>query len=245
MNSFSPDDAACDHFLDGKIVLHQPRSGYRFSVDAAILAHQAAPQQGDRIVDLGTGCGVISVLLAFRHPHIRLIGVEIQDALAQMALKNVAENKMADRIRILAKDMLDLTLADIDGPADVVVSNPPYRKLDSGRLNADAQRAVARHELKITLGQLVDTARRLLRKTGKAVVIYPSVRTIDLLATMRSSGIEPKTLTMIHSTRSSPARLVTVTGIKGGRPGLEVTAPIHLYRDDGSYTRQAQRMFSP
>ena len=197
------------------------------------------------MVDLGTGCGVIPVLLGFRHPRIRLVGVEIQDALARFALRNALENKMADRIQVLAKDMLDVSLADIGGPADLIVSNPPYRKLDSGRINADAQRAVARHELKIDLDQLLATARRLLRKSGRFVVIYPSARTIDLLAAMRALALEPKSLTMIHSTASSAARLVTVTGAKDGRPGLEVTAPIHLYNENGSYTSQAESMFSP
>lgn len=234
-----------DHFLNGRIVLHQPRSGYRFSVDAVILSHLAYPQPGDTVLDLGTGCGVIPILLAFRHPTIQLIGVEIQDALARFARQNVFENQMDDRIRILATDMATLSLSDIGAPVDVVVTNPPYRPLASGRINADGQRAVARHELKINLNLLVQTARRMLRKSGRFVIIYPSVRTVDLLSTMRAAGLEPKTLTMIHSTASSPARLVAVTGIHDGRPGLDVSAPIFLYHSDGTYTRTVDAMFSP
>ena len=234
-----------DRFLNGRIVLHQPKSGYRFSVDAVILSHLACPEPGETVIDLGTGCGVIAVLLAFRHPNIKLIGVEIQDALARLAQQNITENQMADRIRILTKDMAKLSLSDIGEPADVVVSNPPYRKLNSGRINPDAQRAVARHELKVNLGSLLDTARRLLRKSGRFVIIYPSVRTVDLLTGMHATGLEPKSLTMIHSTVSSPARLVAVTGISGGRPGLEVTPPIHLYHADGNYSIAIEKMFNP
>ena len=237
--------STCDHFLNGRIVLHQPRSGYRFSVDAVILSHLACPQRGDRVLDLGTGCGVIPILIAHRNPHTQLIGVEIQHDLAGCALRNVRENRMGDRIRIVAKDMVNLSLADIGKPADLVVSNPPYRKLDSGRINAHAQRAVARHELKIDLNLLLATARRMLRKSGRFVVIYPSVRAVDLLTGMRAAGLEPKSLTMVHSTASAPARLVAVTGIKDGRPGLEVNAALHLYNDDGTYTRAVEKMFSP
>jgi tRNA1Val (adenine37-N6)-methyltransferase len=234
-----------NHFFNGKVVLHQPQSGYRFSIDAVILSHLACPQPGESVLDLGTGCGVIPILLAFRHPDLLLTGVEIQASLASLARQNVEENQMAERIRIVEGDMAKLSLTDIGGPVDLVVTNPPYRKLDSGRINADAQRAVARHEIKINLAVLLLTARRMLRKAGRVAIIYPSVRTVDLLTTMRSVGLEPKTLTMIHSTVSAPARLIAVTGNHGGRPGLAINAPIYLYRDDGSYTHAVEKMFSP
>ena len=186
------ESATRDHFFNGKVVLHQPRHGYRFSVDAVILSSLACPEPGDRVVDLGTGCGVIPILLAYRHPSVRVVGVEIQDALATFAMQNARENQMTDRIRILVKDMAELSLTDIGEPADLVVSNPPYRKMDSGRINADNQRAVARHELKINLNSLLRTARRMLRKSGRFIIIYPSVRTVDLLTAMRGTGLEPQ-----------------------------------------------------
>ncbi len=233
-----------DHFYNGKIVLNQPASGYRFSIDAVILSHQVCPVPGETILDLGSGCGVIPIMLAFRHPEIRVIGVEIQPSLSRLARQNVAENRLDHRIRMIDKDIGKLSLADTGGPVDRVVTNPPYRKLDSGRINADSQRAVARHELKTDLDTVLCTARRVLRKAGQFSIVYPSVRTVDLVATMRSTGIEPKYLTMVHSRPASPARLVVVTGIKGGRPGLEVGPPLALYREDGTYTRAVEAMFS-
>ena len=231
-----------DHFFNGNIVLNQPGSGYRFSIDAVILAHLFCPVPGETILDLGTGCGVIPIILAFRHPHVRLIGVEIQPALSRLARQNVADNRLADRIRIIEKDMGQLSPADVGGPVDRVVSNPPYRKRGSGRINADSQRAVARHELKIDLEALLQTTRRMLRKSGRFYVIYPSSRTVDLVTAMRSTGIEPKNVKMIHSKPASPARLVAVTGIKGGRPGLEVGPPLYLYHENGTYTRAVEAM---
>ena len=233
-----------DHFFNGNIVLNQPGTGYRFSIDAVILAHLACPAPGETVLDLGTGCGVIPIMLAFRHPEVRVIGVEIQSSLSRLARQNVADNRLADRIRIVDKDMGQLSLADIGGPVDRVVTNPPYRKLDSGRINADSQRAVARHELKIDLETLLLTTRRMLRKSGRFFIIYPSVRTVDLVAAMRSTGLEPKALTMIHSKPALPARLVAVAGIKGGRPGLEVGPALYLYHEDGTYTRAVEAMFS-
>jgi tRNA1Val (adenine37-N6)-methyltransferase len=234
-----------DHFFNGNIVLNQPASGYRFSIDAVILSHLACPCAGETVLDLGTGCGVIPIMLAFRHPDIRVIGVEIQSSLSSLARQNVAANRMTHRIRIVEKDMKQLSPADIGGPVDLVVSNPPYRRRGSGRINADSQKAVARHELSVDLETVLQTAWRMLQPGGRVSIIYPSVRTVDLVAAMRATGLEPKSLTMIHSRSASSARLVATTGVKGGRSGLEVGPPLYLYHDDGTYTRDIEAMFSP
>lgn len=233
-----------DHFFNGSIILNQPKTGYRFSIDAVILSHLACPAAGETVLDLGTGCGVIPIMLAFRHPDIRLIGVEIQPALSDLARRNVADNRMADRIRIIEMDMGKLSLADAGGPVDLVVTNPPYRKLDSGRINADSQRAVARHELKIDLATLLQTTRRMLRKNGRFVIIYPAGRFVDLVAAMRSAGLEPKKLTMIHARPNTPGQLVVMLGVKGGRPGLAVDPPLHVYNENGDYSPEIQAIFS-
>ena len=226
------------------MVLHQPTSGYRFSIDAVILAHLARPAEQDRVLDLGTGCGVIPILLAFRHPLLQLVGVEIQPALAAIACRNVHTNGMDARIRIIETDMCVLSQTQIGGPVDFVVSNPPYRPCNSGRINPDNQKAVARHELAIDLPALLATTRRLLRKGGRMAVIYPSTRSADLLAAMQNAGIEPKVLTVIHSKKDQSARLVVVMGINGGGSGLEITSPLVIYNDDGTYTQTVEAMFT-
>ena len=232
------------HFFNGAIVLNQPAAGYRFSIDAVILAHLAGPLATESVLDLGTGCGVIPIMLAYRHPGVRVTGVEIQPALAAAARQNVADNRMSDRVRILEADMRSLTVADTAGPVDLVVSNPPYRRLQSGRINAHDQKAIARHEIKIDLEGLIAAADRLLGLAGRFCAIYPAVRTVDLLTVMRASKIEPKRVTVIHSQPNSAAQLVVVSGNKGGRPGVEVAPPLYLYRADGTYTRSVEAMFA-
>ncbi|MDL2268548.1 methyltransferase [Desulfosarcina sp. OttesenSCG-928-A07] len=233
-----------DAFFNGRIFFTQPKDGYRFSIDAVILSHLSRPAPDARVLDLGTGCGVIPIMMAFRQTDLRLVGVEIQPALAGFARQNVAENKMADRIRILEKDMTELSLEEVEGPVDLVVTNPPYRKLDSGRCNPNPQRAMARHELKIDLSGLMKTARRMLRQMGRLMIIYPSIRMADLLLAMRACQIEPKEMTLIHSDAKSPANRVVVTGIHGGRPGLSVMPPIRIYQPDGTYTPAVATMFA-
>lgn len=234
-----------DTFLEGRIQVVQERSGYRFSLDAVILAYYAQPRQSDRVLDLGTGCGIVPLIMAYRHPGITVHGVEIQNRLAAIAEKNVTLNQMTDRICILGMDMKDLSQNETAGPMDLIVANPPYRMDHSGRKNPDRQRAVARHEIKITLDGVVAVARRMLKTRGRFQVIISTERLIDLVCLMRRSSIEPKRIRMIHSKRGLNAKMVWVEGVKAAKQGLTVQPPLYVYKRDGRYTRMVERMFLP
>jgi tRNA1Val (adenine37-N6)-methyltransferase len=238
-------ESTSDSFFNGRIEIRQDRSGYRFSIDAVLLAYHARPRSGDRVLDLGTGCGIIPLILAFRYPDIAIYGVEIQPEMSELADINVNNNRMQDRITILCRDMRELKSRMTAGPVDLVVCNPPYRKPQSGRLNPDQQRAVARHEIKATLPDLLMAARRMLRTGGKFTVIYPAERTVELFTQMHANGIEPKMLRMIHSSRETAAKLVLVEGAKGGRPGTSIAPPLFLYDENGEYTSEVLAMFEP
>lgn len=239
------DATTTDTFFNGKITVRQARSGYRYSVDAVILANQVRPRPGDRMLDLGTGCGIIPLIVGFRHPDIRLFGVEIQPDLAEMARLNAAANGFGERIQILNQDMQCLEPRVLSGPVDIVTSNPPYYKVASGRLNPNSQRAVARHELNVDLDGVLSTAGRMLRTAGRFLCIYGSERLVDLLTHMRHSNIEPKSMRTIHSRADTEARMVMVSGVKSGSSGIDVGEPLIIYRRDGSYTDELNRMFDP
>lgn len=234
-----------DAFLNGRIRVVQECSGYRFSLDAVILAFYARPHKTDRILDLGTGCGIISLIMAYRQPDIFVYGVEVQRRLAVIAEQNVSTNRMEDRIRILQMDMKALTEKMISGPVDLVVSNPPYRVPNSGRTNPDQQRAVARHEIKITLKEVVETARRMLKNKGRFLVIISAERLTDILTMLRLESMEPKRIVMIHSRAGSDAKMVLVEGVKMGRSGLTIRPPLYIYKGDGIYTESIEKMFLP
>jgi tRNA1Val (adenine37-N6)-methyltransferase len=234
-----------DTFFEGRLRVAQSRIGYRFSIDAVLLAHFFQPRAGQTLVDLGTGCGIIPLMLVFRHPRIRAWGIEIQPELAGLAADNVRANHMADRIRILQADIRAITPDMTAGPVDVVCSNPPYRRGRSGRLNPDGQRAVARHEIAITLPGLLHTSRRLLKTGGRFVTIHPAERAAELIGQMRSMHLEPKRLRPVHSTAQTDARRVLVEGLAGGRPGLTIAAPLIVYGQDGEYSSEVQRMLLP
>jgi tRNA1Val (adenine37-N6)-methyltransferase len=231
-----------DTFFDGRMHVKQLRRGYRFSIDAVLLAGAVAPRTRDRVVDLGTGCGIIPMILAFHQPGLRVWGVELQADLAALAAENIGGNGWSDRVTIQRADMRQLGPESFNGPVDRVVANPPYRRARSGRINPDEQRALARHEIAITLPELLETVKRILKTGGRFHIIYSAERTAELLGCMRAEGIEPKRLRSIHSTAGENARLVLVEGIRAGRSGLTVSPPLVMYDGGGNYSAEVQSL---
>ncbi|MGD2015536.1 MAG: tRNA1(Val) (adenine(37)-N6)-methyltransferase [Desulfobacterales bacterium] len=234
-----------DTFFDGRIRINQYRTGYRFSIDAVLLAHFANPRPGNKVLDLGTGCGVIPLILAHRHPKVALYGVEVQKALADLAISNVRENRQENRITVICTDMKLLKPAMTAGPVDLVVCNPPFRRQGSGRINPDVERAVARHEIRANLCDIIQTAHRMLRTAGRLVLIYTAGRLTDVLSRMRIEDIEPKFIRMIHSRKDSKATLVLIEGVKGSRPDLKIAPPLIIYDRSNDYSEEVASMFRP
>lgn len=233
-----------DTFFNGRIKVKQHSDGYRFSIDSVLLSYCVRPGPGETVVDLGTGCGIIPLILAYRNPDIRIYGIEVQAELAEIATINARENRMEDRITILCEDMVTLKGDMLPKPADIVVCNPPYRKAESGRISPNRQRAIARHEIKVTLYEVVETACRMLDISGRFITIYPAERTLDILTQMRASNLEPKWLRNIHSYRHSNATLVLLQGIKGGHSGMKIKPPLIIYREDDTYTDEVEKMMA-
>jgi len=196
-------------------------------------------------MDMGTGCGIVPILLAYRHPSVRFLGIELQETLALLAVQNVEANGMKDRIDIRNQDLRTLSPKEIIEPVDWIVCNPPYRPANSGRMNPNQERAVARHEIELRLNELVSACRRFLKTGGHFATIYPADRMVDLLAEMRSAGIEPKWMQGIHARQDEPAKLVLVKGAMRGRPGLKMAPPLVMYEPDGQYTSALERMMAP
>jgi tRNA1Val (adenine37-N6)-methyltransferase len=233
---------APEDLFRGRLKILQKKGGYRFSIDAVILAHHIPLKDMDVGVDLGTGCGIIPLILAHRSSSARLYGIEVQEGLADLASQNVRLNHMEDRITIVHGDMKDFRSYLEPGVADVVFSNPPYRKVLSGRMNPDPERAVARHEIKGALSDVLSVAEKLLRPSGRVSVIYPSERIADLLTRMRAFRLEPKRLRLVHSRPDSDAELVLAEGLKYGNPGVKVVPPLIVHKQDGSYTDELKDM---
>ncbi|MBF0100599.1 MAG: tRNA1(Val) (adenine(37)-N6)-methyltransferase [Desulfobacterales bacterium] len=230
-------------FLEGNLVVQQQPSGYRFSIDAILLASFISPKPYDHIVDLGTGCGIIPLLIAKKNNSIQISGVEIQQELAELATSNIAANSLIDRIQVIHGDIKSIGQFFTAGSIDIVVTNPPYRKHNSGRINPNHQKAIARHEIMLTLEELVQATAYLLKTGGKCSIIYSSERMTDLLTLLRYHHIEPKRMTLIHSQLQEPAIRIVVQAVKNALPGLTIDPPIAIYKETGEYTEKVTQMF--
>ena len=213
-----------DCFMDGRLKLIQSKDGYRFSIDAILLAEFVTIRQGDVVVDLGTGCGVIPLILLLTKLVGYAFGLEIQEELAGQAARNVLLNGFDDKMRVVLGDIKSPPIAKES--ADVVICNPPYRQVKSGRINPDPRRAIARHEIMANIDDILRAARSVLRKKGRLALIYSSVRLADILVRMRRFNLEPKKIQIIYPDLNSGAKLVLVEAILGGRPGLKISPPI-------------------
>lgn len=231
-----------DSLFHGRLKIIQKKKGYRFSIDAAILAHHIRLRATDIAVDLGTGCGIIPLVLSLQTPSAHIYGIEIQKDLAELASMNVRLNRAEENVTIIRADMKDFKSYLTSGTVDVVFSNPPYRKVLSGRINPGAERAVARHEIKACLSDIVSVAKSLLKRSGRLLVIYPAERATDLILQMRASKLEPKRLRFIHPKQCSGAILAIAEGVKYGNPGLKVDPPIIIYDPEGRYTDEVKKM---
>ncbi len=213
-----------DLFLEGRLRVIQSKDGYRFSIDAILLSEFVTVRDGDLLIDLGTGCGIIPLILQLTRPVRYAVGIEIQEELAFQAVRNVRQNALQARIGVVRGDIRQIPMPK--GIADLVVCNPPYRRMKSGRLNPDLRRAIARHELLASIDDILKAATYLLKKRGRLALIYPAVRLTDILVRMRHTGLEPKRIQLHHPAIETGAKLALIEATQGGRPGLEVLPPI-------------------
>ena len=213
-----------DSFLNGRLRIIQPRHGYRFSVDALLLAEFVSIKVEDLVVDLGAGCGIISLFLAIKRDVGFIFGLELQEKLASQAKRNIVLNELEKKIAITQGDLRHLPITP--GFANVVICNPPYRKEKSGRINPDSNKAIARHEIEVSLDDILAAGKALLKPGGRLALIYPANRLTEIFSKMRTQNLEPKRLQIIFPDSASQAKLAMIEGRLHGKSGLKILPPI-------------------
>ncbi|MBF0229206.1 MAG: methyltransferase [Desulfamplus sp.] len=224
------------------IQIDQPDKGYRFSIDPFLLVSDITPKKDEEILDIGTGCGIMPLLLATKYPHINITAVELQNELAEIAQKNIKVNNLCSRIKLINNDIKEVQFKEfellyidkhnttnhnnfrtnsiVNYRFDRVISNPPYKKRGSGRLNSNIQKAIARHEIALTLDELIFNAARFLKRDGILNLIYPFCRLKELLHTIAKYSIEPIQIKYLFTKKlqmsSDKPRFVLLVGKKRG-----------------------------
>jgi len=233
-----------DEIIDGHLRIYQKKRGYRFSLDAILLAHFISLKRKANVIELGCGSGIISLILALRLPQITMIGLEIQEEMAALAQKNVEINNLASQIKIMNGDAREIKKTFAAYSFDAVIFNPPYRKIDSGRINPDGEKSIARHEIKGSLPEFLKAASYLLKPKGQVFAIYPATRLASLVCSMRENKIEPKKIKLVFSDNKSVAEFALVEGRAGGREELTVEPVLVIYDKNKKYTEEMKAIFS-
>lgn len=243
MKKDCPIEIELNELFDGRLKIYQKKKGYRFSIDSILLADFTIRTASGALADLGTGSGILPVLLARHKKFTKIAGVEIQEELALLAEKNISLNGCGEVVSIVHADIKTIKHHFSPESFDTVITNPPFYPVASGRINPDSQKAAARHELYGTLRDFIAGAAFLLKQGGRFIAVYTAARTADLIEGMRRKNIEPKTLQFIHPRSNDPATMVLVEGIKRAGTELKILEPVFVYEANGIYSQTIQTMF--
>lgn len=240
--------------------VYQKKDGYRFSVDSLLLYSFVNLKRVSKIIDLGAGSGIIGMLLAKKYINSEVCLVEVQESLASLSEKNISLNNLQERVIVIKSDIKELNkrLAEdymsrsrsnkietfiLPESFDLAVSNPPFRKIKSGLLSNGSEKSIARHELMISLKDIIEAGSWLLKHHGRLCLIHLPERLTEIITTIRSYKLEIKRLRFVHSTSSSEAKMVLIEAVKGGKPGLKVEKPLIIYNEDRSYREEMEELY--
>ena len=237
-----PDETLEDLQLGG-LRLIQKKHNFRFGLDAVLLADFAAVRPRDRVADLGTGTGILPLLLIGRGKGQSFLGVEIQAEMAEMAGRTMAMNGLAERVDILHADVADIRNRLPACSFDAVVCNPPYGIPGKTMVNQDASRTTARHQGEHTLRDFLQAAFYLLRGKGKLFLVYPAAQMFSLMTALKEAHLEPKHFRLVYPDLRHPASLVLMEAAKDAKPLLQPMPPLIVHTDAGDLTNELKSIY--
>ncbi len=229
-----------DTILGGTVTIVQPACGYRFALDSILLARFARPRRRARILELGAGCGVVSIIIAALHEPKQVMAVELQPQLAAMISHNAALNRRP--VTAICADIRRTIPGVMPASFDYVVANPPYRVVHRGRESPLPERRMARSGDGDTLTAFIDAAARYARHGGKVAMVFTASRITELITAMKQRSLEPKRLRLVHSRAGEAAGMVLLEARKAGGIEAIIEPPLFLYDSPGTYSDEALAM---
>ncbi len=236
MPEINGDETLNDVVMDG-LRLIQKKNGFRYGMDAVVLSQFAALPAKARAIDLGTGTGIIALILAKRGARA-VTALEQDPEMAELAARNVRLNQLEDVMRVHCGDVCKVREEFASESFDLVVSNPPYRIPNTGKLAQYDAVARARHEITATLEDFISAAQYLARYRGRFAMIHLPERMVEILSLLHAKNLEPKRLRMVYPNRHLPPSMFLVESVKGAKPGLSVLPPLILQEEDGTYSEE-------
>ncbi len=219
-------------YVNEKVTLIQKKKGLTFGTDAFLLAAFIKTDKRAVAAELGCGTGIISLLCAAREKFSKIHAFEIQESFYDITARNIENNGFGETVSAHNADIRDIRPSDTNGEVDVVFSNPPYMKTDSGKRNMADEKYIARHEVKGSIYDFCAAAGRLLKFGGKFYVVWRPDRLSELFYAMKENSLEAKAMTFVHARATSEPSMVLISATKGGKPSMRITPPLILHSDD-------------
>lgn len=229
--------------LQNGYYIYQPADGFRFGVDAVLLSEFSRIKPGESVLDMGTGTGIIPILLAAKTKGKHFTGLEIQEFSAAVARESVLLNKLEERIDIVNGDIKEASKLFGNESFNVIVSNPPYMIADHGLRNDVDEKYIARHEALCTFDDIAREASRVLISKGRFYLIHRPFRLAELFMTLKKYKLEPKRMRLVHSYVDKEPQMVLIEASKGGNSGIKIEKPLIIYEKGGEYTEELKEIY--
>lgn len=221
----------------------QDPNRFCFGMDAVLLSAFANVRKNEKVLDIGTGTGIIPILMEARYGGDNYVGIEIQEDVADMASRSVKYNNLEDKISIDNADVKDALKLYGSGFFDVITTNPPYMTVDKGIVNPNDTKALSRHELSVTLEDIVSISSKLLKNKGRFYMIHRPARLVEIMNVMRKYNLEIKRIRMVHPYINKEANMVLIEAMHDGKPFLKVENPLIVYEKSGEYTKEVMDIY--
>ena len=223
----------------------QNKDGFCFGIDSILLSDFAKNiKKGARVLDLGTGTGIIATLLCEKTELSEITGIEVQEEVADMAKRSIQLNHLEDKFKMIQDNILNLNKYFEKNTFDAIVTNPPYKKKETGIQNEDIRKLISRHEIEANIEDFIKISKDMLKDKGEFYIIYRPERLVDLLSLMRKYKIEPKKIRFVYSNVNAVSKLVLVQGVKNARSFLKLEPNLYIYDEKGIYTEEILKIYN-
>lgn len=226
---------------DYKIIQNPER--FCFGMDAVLLSHFASVKKNEKVLDIGTGTGIIPILLEARYDGNNYVGLEIQEEVANMAKRSVKLNNLENKIEIVIGDVNNALEMFGNGTFDVVTTNPPYMTTGHGVINPSDTKALSRHEISATLEDIICKSSKVLKNKGRFYMVHRPARLVEIMNVMRRYNLEIKRIRMVHPFKDKEANMVLIEAVNDGKPFLKVEPPLIIYKSVGEYTDEVMDIY--
>ena len=244
MNFQLKEQERLDNLINSPYRIIQLKNGPSLGTYTVLLTNFARVRDRDGVIDLGTGVGAIPLLIAMSSKARKIVGIEIQERLAEVANRNLLLNHIDDRVKIVRGDIRNVGNLFVEREFDLAVANPPYKELGRGLMSSADADLVAKHEVSCTMEDIIKSCRHLVKSKGRIVLSYRPERLVDLLTLLRRFLFEPKRMRFVHSYEGGEAKLVLVEAVREGGSGLRVMSSLFVHSADGSFTQEVKDIYS-